>query len=82
MAADLGGEGFEALAELVDLNGEACEGEGVVLVLAVFADDGAQLGVERAATSAVVTGWPAVSRSWQACSTRAARSLLMMPGSG
>ena len=41
MAADLGGEGFEALAELVDLDGEAGEGEGVVLVLAVFADDGA-----------------------------------------
>ena len=40
VAADLGGEGFEALAELVDLDGEASEGEGVALVLAGFVDDG------------------------------------------
>jgi len=91
VAADLGGEGFEALAELVDLDGEAGEAQGVALVLAVLVDDGAQFGVaveverpmpERAATSAMVTGWPAVSRSWQACSTRAARWLVMRPGSG
>ena len=41
MAADFGGEGFEALPELIDLDGEPGEGEGVALVLAVFADDGA-----------------------------------------
>ena len=45
VAADLSGEGFEAVAELVDLDGEAGEGEGVALVLAVFVDDGAQFGV-------------------------------------
>jgi hypothetical protein len=44
VAADFGGEGFEALAELVDLDGEAGEGEGVALVLAVLVDDGAQFG--------------------------------------
>jgi hypothetical protein len=42
VAADVGGDGFEGGAELVDLNVEAGEGEGVSAVLAVFLDDGAQ----------------------------------------
>lgn len=40
MAADLGGEGFDAFAELVDLDSEPGEGQGVALVLAVVVDDG------------------------------------------
>ena len=45
VAADFGGEGMKAVAELVDLDSESGEGESVVLVLAVFVDDGAQFGV-------------------------------------
>ena len=41
--ADLGGHGFEALAELVELDSEAGEGEGVLAPLAVLVDDGVQL---------------------------------------
>ena len=45
VASDFGGEGFDAGAELVDLDGESGEGEGVAVSLAVFLDQGAQLGV-------------------------------------
>ena len=45
MAADFGGEGMKAVAELVDQDSKSGEGESVVLVLAVFVDDGAQFGV-------------------------------------
>jgi hypothetical protein len=44
VAADFGGEGFEALAELVDLDGETGQGGGVVAAGAVFRDDSAQVG--------------------------------------
>src|SRR6266516_1419389 len=44
VAADLGGEGFQAGAELIDLDGEPSEGDGVAAALAVFFDKGAQLG--------------------------------------
>ena len=44
VAADFGGEGFEALAELVDLDGETGQGGGVVAAGAVFLDDSAQVG--------------------------------------
>ena len=44
MAADLGGDGFEAAAQLVDLDGEAGQGGGVVAAGAVLLDDGAQVG--------------------------------------
>ena len=44
MAADLGGDGFEAAAQLVDLDGEAGQGAGIPAVSAVLLDDGAQVG--------------------------------------
>jgi hypothetical protein len=44
VAADLGGEGFEAAAQLVDLDGQAGQGAGVLAAGAVFLDDGAQVG--------------------------------------
>ena len=44
VAADLGGDGFEAAAQLVDLDGETGQGAGVLAVGAVFLDDGAQVG--------------------------------------
>ena len=44
MTADLGGEGFEAAAELVDLDGQAGQGAGIVAAGPVFLDDGAQVG--------------------------------------
>ena len=44
VAADFGGEGFEALAELVDLDGETGQGGGVAAAGAVFLDDSAQVG--------------------------------------
>ena len=40
VVSDSFGDGFEGLAELVDLVGEAGEGVGVAGVLAVFVDDG------------------------------------------
>src|ERR1035441_7248339 len=45
VAADFGGDGFEAAAQLIDLDGETGQGGGVVAAGAVFLDDGAQLGV-------------------------------------
>ena len=44
MAADVGGDGFRVSAELVDLDGEAGEGERVAGLLAVFLDEGAEFG--------------------------------------
>ncbi len=44
MAADLGGDGFEAAAQLVDLDCETGQGGGVVAAGAVLVDDGAQVG--------------------------------------
>ncbi len=44
MAADLSGDGFEAAAQLVDLDGQTGQGGGVLAVGAVFLDDGAQVG--------------------------------------
>jgi hypothetical protein len=44
VAADLGGDRFEAAAQLVDLDGEASQGGGVVAAGAVLLDDGAQVG--------------------------------------
>jgi hypothetical protein len=44
VAADAGGDGFEAAAQLVDLDGQTGQGGGVAAVGAVFLDDGAQVG--------------------------------------
>ena len=44
VAADFGGDGFEAAAQLVDLDGETGQGGGVAAAGAVFLDDGAQVG--------------------------------------
>jgi hypothetical protein len=43
-AADVGGDGFEAAAKLVDLDGEAGQRGGVASAGAVLVDDGAQVG--------------------------------------
>jgi hypothetical protein len=45
VAADVGGDGFEGAAELVDLHGQAGECERIPVPLAVFFDYGAQFGV-------------------------------------
>ena len=44
VAADFGGDGFEAAAHLVDLDGQAGQGGGVLAPGAVLVDDGAQVG--------------------------------------
>ena len=44
MAADLGGDGFEAATQPVDLDGRAGQGGGVAAAGAVLLDDGAQVG--------------------------------------
>jgi hypothetical protein len=44
VAADLGGDGFEAAAQLIDLDGETGQGGGVAAAGAVLLDDGAQVG--------------------------------------
>jgi len=44
VAADSVGDGFEAAAQLVDLDGETGQGGGVTSVGAVLVDDGAQVG--------------------------------------
>ena len=44
VAADFGGDGFEAAAQLVDLDGQAGQGAGVLAAGAVLVDDGAQVG--------------------------------------
>ena len=44
VASDLGGEGFEAAAQLVDLDGQAGQGAGILAAGLVFLDDGAQVG--------------------------------------
>jgi len=44
VAADLGGDGFEAAAQLVDLDGESCQRAGVLAASPVLLDDGAQVG--------------------------------------
>jgi hypothetical protein len=43
VAADLGGDRFEAAADLVDLDGEARQGGGVPATGAVFVYDGVQV---------------------------------------
>ena len=44
VAADLGGDGFEAAAQLVDLDGQAGQGAGILTAGAVLLDDSAQVG--------------------------------------
>jgi len=44
VAADLGGDGFQAVAQLVDLHGEAGQGGRVAAEGAVLLDDGAEVG--------------------------------------
>ena len=44
MAADFGGEGFEAAAQLVDLDSQAGQGAGILVAGLVLLDDGAQVG--------------------------------------
>jgi len=44
VAADLGCEGFEAAAQLVDLDGQAGQGAGILAAGLVLLDDGAQVG--------------------------------------
>src|SRR5260370_16914366 len=44
VVADPGGDGFEAAAQLVDLDGQAGQGAGVLAPGAVFLDDSAQVG--------------------------------------
>src|SRR5664279_205929 len=44
VAADVAGDGLERAAELVDLDGQAGEGERFAGLLAVFLDQGAELG--------------------------------------
>ena len=44
VAADADGQGFEAAAQLVDLDGEAGQGGGFVAPGAVFVDERAQVG--------------------------------------
>jgi hypothetical protein len=44
VAADLGSDGFDAAAQLVDLDGETGQGSGVVAAGAVLLDDSAQAG--------------------------------------
>jgi hypothetical protein len=58
VAADLGGDGFEAAAQLVDLDGEAGQGGGVASAGAVLVGDGAQVGppVEGGAADAGACG--------------------------
>jgi len=45
VAADFGGDGFEAVAHLVDLDGQAGQGAGVLAAGPVLVDDGAQVGL-------------------------------------
>jgi hypothetical protein len=84
--ADLGGQSFEALAELVDLDSEAGQGEGLLALSAVLGHDGVELRTPveggpttpaRAATASKVSFSPALTRSMQACSTRATCSSLI-----
>jgi hypothetical protein len=44
VASDIGRDGIEALAELVNLHGETGEGEGVAGVLAMLVDEGSEFG--------------------------------------
>jgi len=43
VVTDLGGDGFETAAQLVDLDGQAGQGAGILAAGAVFLDDGAQV---------------------------------------
>jgi hypothetical protein len=45
VATDLGGDGFEATAQLVDLDGQAGQGGGVAATGGVLVDDGMQAGL-------------------------------------
>ena len=58
VAADVGGDGFEAAAQLVDLDGQAGQGGGILAAGAVLVDDGAQVGppVEGGAADAGARG--------------------------
>ena len=44
MPADLGGNGFEPLAEEVDFDHDAAEGMGLSITASMFFDDGTQFG--------------------------------------
>jgi hypothetical protein len=59
VVADLGGDGLEAAAQLVDLDGETGQGAGVAAAGAVFLDGGAQVGppVEGGAADAGAGGY-------------------------
>jgi hypothetical protein len=63
VAADLGRDGFEAAAQLVDLDGQAGQGAGVLAAGAVLVDDGAQVG-------APVEGGAADPREYCDCAER------------
>ena len=69
MAADVGGDGFEAAAQLVDLHGEAGQGGGVASAGAVLVDDGAQVGapVEGGAADAGARGYLAEGDGLPGC---------------
>jgi hypothetical protein len=58
VVADLGGDGFEAAAQLVDLHDQAGQGGGIASAGAVLVDDGAQVGaaVESGAADAGARG--------------------------
>ena len=45
MAANLGGEGFEAAAQLVELDGQAGQGAGILTAGPVLLDDDARVGL-------------------------------------
>jgi hypothetical protein len=83
VATDLGGDGFEAPAQLVDLDGLAGQGGGVAAAGAVLVDDGVQVGppVEGDPADPGAGGYlgerdccPAAASSAQAASTRACSS--------
>jgi hypothetical protein len=83
VATDLGGDGFEATAQLVDLDGLAGQGGGVAAAGAVLVDDGVQVGppVEGDPADPGAGGYlgerdccPAAAGSAQAASTRACSS--------
>jgi hypothetical protein len=83
VATDLGGDGFEATAQLVDLDGLAGQGSGVAIADAVLVDNGVQVGppVEDDPADPGAGGYfgerdccPAAASSAQAASTRACSS--------
>lgn len=88
--ADFGSDGFEGVAELVELDGKTGESEGLFALVAVLGHDGMEDSGRRyrvarpipvrAATASKVTSSPLADRSVQAFSTRAGRSSVTRPG--